>query len=188
MASVFLTYVVHVGGGAHSRCGGNRRQVQRPCSSSCPAPEQNKGHSQEDSLLPVPVPGPWREHPGLGAGQRWWPSGGPPRAAPPSDSAPGLTSLGKTMVACGYQQNLLAGVSPRVPWGPGRRPLSLSFLICTIRGTTQAGGPHRKEPHSGLDKGSLMGYPAGTAGTESITVHSAMMHGTRPCSLSAPDN
>lgn len=77
LASVFLTYVVHVGEGAHSRCGGNRRQVERLRFSSCPAPEQNKGHSQEDGSLPVPVPGPWREHPGLGAGQRWWPSGGP---------------------------------------------------------------------------------------------------------------
>lgn len=109
------------------------RQIRGSCLAPGPwrAPEENKGRSQTGGggravgcpqgapgtscWLPVPVPVPCRAHPGLRAGQRRQPrwGGGPPWAAPPGDSAPGWASPGKTMVACGCWESLLAGVSPR---------------------------------------------------------------------------
>lgn len=62
---------------------------------------------------------------------------GPPRAAPPGDSAPSWVSPGKTTAACGCREGLLAGVSPRVDWAPGRRFLNLIFLICIMGLITQ---------------------------------------------------
>lgn len=78
------------------------------------------------------APGPW----GWAEVVAEW---GPPQAAPPSDSAPCWASPEKTIVACGCQEGLLAGVrSPRVDWAPERSFWNLSFLICTMGLITQA--------------------------------------------------
>lgn len=101
-------------GPAHSRCGlcGRRKQVGEAGLGLLPAqaqragthPEQNKGRRQAgrrgwagcgpasggpgtSHWRPVPMPGPCGAHPGLRAGQRRQRAGGPPRVAPPSDSA-----------------------------------------------------------------------------------------------------